>query len=412
MGRKWGRLCRHAGFCVASVAALVIVGLRWQWEALELTAETPPKYTCAAPRCVVKTTLRSAADKRGMFVGTAIPNNRMDDVAYMELAAKQHNLVTAEYSCRMAAIQPKAGVFDFAACDAVRDFARQGVKGAFRGHTLVWGRFNPSWFKALNASAKRVELVSYIERIARHYRRTAFAWDVVNEPVDCKEGQADPLKVNEWYPDVEDYIDLAFSTARKAFGPYVKLFLNDYHIGSGSSKEKCVYDMVKSMIDRGVPIDGVGLQMHVKSSFNRWVQFEKFIDRLAALGLEVHVTELDVVRDKWWEKEAMDEREEKMQARVYAELLSVCVRASTCKVFQTWGFTDRYTWMKLGTYPLPFDQCLQPKLPHCSMVDVLTEGKMLARWQHDVNKDVESALAATGANRRMENQSFYEEVDR
>ena len=50
---------------------------------------------------------------------------------------------------------------------------------------------------------------------------------------------------NDWYPDVPDYVDLAFRTARKEFGESIKLFLNDYHIGDGSLKEKCVYDLVK-----------------------------------------------------------------------------------------------------------------------------------------------------------------------
>ena len=81
------------------------------------------------------------------------------------------------------------------------------------------------------------------------------------------------------------------------------------------------------LTNRGLPIDGVCLHMHVKTSFNKWVQFERYMERLGELGVEVHVTEVDVVHQGEDRAEA-----DAKQRRVYSELLSACLRTSSCTV--------------------------------------------------------------------------------
>merc|ERR1711874_182736 len=94
--------------------------------------------------------------------------------------------------------------------------------------------------------------------------------------------------------------------------------------------------MVRSMQKRGVPIDGVGLQMHIHCGYTDVPSVKRNMQRYSDIGLEVHITELDI---------RCGDNGEQEQARIYAELLQACVDVPSCKSFQTWGFTDDLTWL-------------------------------------------------------------------
>ena len=129
-----------------------------------------------------------------------------------------------------------------------------------RGHNLCWHTENPAWLTngGFNASELAAVLEDHIDAVVRHYGPRAYCWDVVNEALDDH-----GLKPSApWYPAVPDYIDVAFRAARKAGGPGVKLFYNDYSAEGLNAKSDQVYALVKGMQARGVPIDGVGLQFH------------------------------------------------------------------------------------------------------------------------------------------------------
>ena len=102
-----------------------------------------------------------------------------------------------------------------------------------------------------------------------------------------------------------------------------------------------MYNMTKGMLARGVPIDGVGLQMHLKVGYSAEMVagIRDNMKRLGALGLEVHITELDLSIDGDATDKALEQ-----QAELYASLLRACLDVLACKNFETWGFTDKYTW--------------------------------------------------------------------
>merc|ERR1712139_105201 len=120
------------------------------------------------------------------------------------------------------------------------------------------------------------------------------------------------------------------------------------------------------MGSRGVPIDGVGLQMHIQSSYNDFAGVKANMERLGALGLDVHITELGISFDSW------SESAEKEQARLYAELLQVCLDVKACKNFETWGLTDKYTWKGTDKHPLPFDENYKPKAAVTAMLTAMS----------------------------------------
>jgi len=212
---------------------------------------------------------------------------------------------------------------------------------------------------------KKDLLANHITTVIQRYNDTPVCWDVVNEAiVDSATGT---YKTNVWYPDIPDYVDFAFQTARAA-NPNVKLYYNDYNIASNTgytaTKAQKVYDMVSSMKQRGIPIDGVGFQLHVQINFpsNMLDGIKQNIARFAALGLEVHFTEIDVSCAAYQQTcTGWGPQDLQSQATVYGGLLQACIDEPMCKNFETWGFTDKYTWLGTSDHPLPFDENYNPK---------------------------------------------------
>ena len=95
------------------------------------------------------------------------------------------------------------------------------------------------------------------------------------------------------------------------------------------------------------------------------------VKRLGELGLEVHITEMDVrIQGTPTPGQLAD------QARVYREMLQVCLSASNCKAFVLWGFTDAHSWIPSFTpgwgAALIFDQAYQRKPAYQAMLEVLS----------------------------------------
>merc|ERR1711918_258927 len=120
------------------------------------------------------------------------------------------------------------------------------------------------------------------------------------------------------------------------------------------------------MKQRGVPIDGVGLQMHINAGYSQVESVKKNMQRFGKLGLDVHITELDISYSSW------SEESEQEQAQIYAALLQACLDVPQCKSFETWGFTDKYTWKGSDKHPLPFDESFKAKAAVTSMIRAFT----------------------------------------
>jgi len=326
---------------------------------------------------LAQNTLRGAAQGKHFYVGSAANAGHINsgENQYLTTLANQYNLITAENACKWGAIQPQQGRFDFSQCDVVRNFAQKSNQ-TFRGHNLCWGEYNPNWLTSgrFTPDQKRQLLQTYIETVIKRYG--PITWDVVNEAVSDSDNVV--LKNNVWYPDVSDYIDVAFKTARAA-NPQAKLFYNDYNIASSTGwsaqKSQKVYDLVKSMVQRGIPIDGVGLQLHVDLNYGNMLDgVRQNMQRIADLGLEIHITELDVSCNSNGGCGGWGNNQLQQQANVYKGLLQVCMEQKNCTSFETWGFTDKYTWKGTDQHPLPFDQNYQPKPAFNSLLQTLQQG--------------------------------------
>jgi endo-1,4-beta-xylanase len=236
-----------------------------------------------------------------------------------------------------------------------------------RGHTLLWHEETPQWYwqgaKGAPASADEVleRLRRHIQAIVGRYRGRIYAWDVVNEVVDYT--QPDCLRGDRWRRVVGPrYIEQAFRYAHEA-DPQAKLFVNEFDT-TEPRKRACLERVVKDLLARGVPVHGIGHQMHVDLDKPSAADVDETLTRFASLGLENQVTELDLTLGP----DAAGAPQELLarQAARYEELFAVFVRHPDVKAVTFWGISDAHTWRNAGRaagidQPLLFDVAQRPK---------------------------------------------------
>jgi endo-1,4-beta-xylanase len=325
------------------------------------SAPTPPPSSEVEP-------LRSAADAAGRLVGTASQSGYLGDPLHSGTLGRHFNYLTAEYEMKWDAIERAPGVRTFSGGDALVAFAQsRGMQ--VKGHALIWHGSVPPWVDGLSPAEFRTVLENHIRAVADHYRGRVLAWDVVNEAVaDSGSGLRDTI-FRQKLGDA--YIGEAFRLAREA-DPGALLFYNDYGGEGTSGKSDRIYNLLKGLLSQGVPIDGVGLQMHV-SAANRPsdANIAANIRRLAALGLLVNISEMDVrIADLPGTTAARLET----QRSVYRSIVGLCMAEPRCHAVTFWGFTDAYSWIdaRYGPDdPLLFDDRYAPKPAFYGVLDAL-----------------------------------------
>jgi endo-1,4-beta-xylanase len=302
-------------------------------------------------------TLRQAADQIGFLVGTAVQSQPLwGDATYQQMIAQQYNFLTPENALKFRYLSPAEGQYNFKEADQMVTFALSHNMQV-RGHTLIWYLGDPTWLSTTNYTRDQMIalLQNHIRTVVGHYRGQIRIWDVVNEAVNPN----GTLRNTIWLQKIgPEYIEMAFRAAHEA-DPDALLFYNDYSNEGSGSKSDAIYNMVKDFVQRGVPINGVGFQLHTSINTPPSVKdITNNMSRLGALGLQVQISEMDVQV-----KNASGTTDDilKAQAAVYSNILDTCLQTKVCTGFTTWGFTDRYTWIAQPDMPLPFDMNYQAK---------------------------------------------------
>lgn len=305
-------------------------------------------------------TLRALAEARGFYIGAATDPAYLRRQEHADLLARQFNMLAVENAMKWEVIHPEPERYDFAPGDALVAFA-QANRMAVYGHVLVWDLQQPAWLtESEHTREEWIQILcQHIKTVVGHYRGQIYAWDVVNEAFD----DDGALRNTHWLRVIgPEYIPMAFQWAREA-DPDALLIYNYFSAEGMNPKSQAIYVMIQSLLKMDIPIDGVGLQMHVFLDGPPTPQeLAENIRRLADLGLQVHITEMDV---RTYTSQASPEEKMAAQAEVYRAALAVCLQAPNCNVFVTWGLSDRYSWIsgyfKTPDAPLLFDESGQPK---------------------------------------------------
>ncbi|HLN20598.1 MAG TPA: endo-1,4-beta-xylanase [Bacteroidales bacterium] len=317
-----------------------------------------------------------------------------------EFIKKNFNSLTPENVMKPALIQPEEGRFAWEQADQIVDFAQaNGMK--VRGHTLAWHNQTGEWmFKDSigNEASKELllaRLEKHIKTVVGRYKGKIYAWDVVNEAIDNLDPAHVGYRQTQWYKICGDeFIAKAFQWAHEA-DPDAVLFYNEYNTENPAKREK-TYEMLKKMLDQGVPIHGVGIQAHWNIGAPKHVgqltqpgegDFEtgstedairESIDKFASLGLKVQITELDVSiytsREDTLNIGFTPEREQK-QIDFYNTAFKVFREKKDVLTGVTfWNLSDRGSWLDSRTprrskhYPLLFDENMKPKKAYWKVV--------------------------------------------
>jgi endo-1,4-beta-xylanase len=314
--------------------------------------------------------LRDYSGQQGFLIGGAVDPSLLANPAYSRVLGQQMNVVVAENAMKFAATHPGPNQYNFCQADQIVRFAQaNGMK--VRAHTLVWQQSLPAWLTTGNytpADASNI-LRDHIRTVMGHFKGQVIAWDVVNEAIAY--GAPYGPMPSYWLTQLgSGYVGQAFRWAREA-DPDVKLFYNDTGGEGLGAKSDAVYNLVSALVAKGVPIDGVGLQMHVTvSGAPSGADLSANIQRYARLGLEVHITEMDVRIPA-----APVTADLLAQADVYKRVLETCLANSNCTALITWGVSDANSWIP-GQYPglgaaLLFDSNFQGKPAASAMVSSL-----------------------------------------
>ncbi|WP_424767400.1 endo-1,4-beta-xylanase [Paenibacillus sp. sgz302251] len=291
-----------------------------------------------------------------------------------DVLSAHYNSITAENDMKFERIHPQEGVYTFEAADKLAAFAGQhGMK--MRGHTLVWHNQTPDWvFEGSGgATVDRETLLSrmksHIDTVAGRYKGRIYGWDVVNEAIEDKSGVW--LRDSRWLQIIgEDFIAKAFEYAHEA-DPEAVLFYNDYNECFPEKRDKIIR-LVQSLKDKGAPIHGIGLQGHWNLNGPSLADIREAIERYAALGLQLQVTELDIsvfdFEDRRTDLKQPTSEMLELQAERYEQVFRLFREYKEVITAVTfWGAADDYTWLDdfpvrgRKNWPLVFDEKHQPK---------------------------------------------------
>ncbi len=248
-----------------------------------------------------------------------------------------------------------------------------------RGHTLIWHSQTPRWFFSEGYSnesnapfvsrelmLKRMEnyIKNVFEYVDENYPGLFYAWDVVNEAINPGEGQEGGIRYEEnYYYQIigPDYLEKAFEYARKYADESIKLFYNDYNTDE-AVKAVFISELAEKLSEKGL-IDGVGLQSHFSVESPSFVDVEASIRRYAKLGLEIHITEIDMgtTLNTKVEMEKQASRYKRF-FNIVKNLIDNDVANITNVTF--WGLSDDISWLNEPgepSYPLLFDEYLVQK---------------------------------------------------
>jgi endo-1,4-beta-xylanase len=307
---------------------------------------------------------------------------------HAELLTKHFNSIVSGNDMKWSSVERTKGSFSYGAADAeVGEAVCHNMK--IRGHNLVWatGNQTPSYAfgdgtnSPANQATVTANIQEHIQNEVTHFGDKVYVWDVVNEPIDPH--QPDCLAHGPFYNVLgKSYIDIALQAARQYAPPGTKLFLNDYSTAD-PAKLACLVKVVQDLQSRGIPIDGVGHEMHNNINYPSVSAMETAIKTVAQLGIDQQVTELDLSVYKAGDNTSnyganggtVPPSILAQQGYLYWHYFQLFRRMHRHLSGVTfWGIADDDTWLDSFpinrlNLPLPFDTSLQAKPAYWGIVD-------------------------------------------
>jgi endo-1,4-beta-xylanase len=307
-------------------------------------------------------------------IGVAINTEKLKyEERYWQTALSQFNSFTPEKVLKPQYVHPKRDAYHFEEVDHLMDFCRE-KKIRLHGHTLVWHKALPAWMEKFKGDRTAWEnlLKEHVQTVVGHCRGQVRSWDVVNEAFN----EDGTLRRNVWLANIgEDYIALAFRFAREA-DPSSVLFYNDYSLEARGAKLAAVLGYLDELKDKGIKVDGIGLQMHVGLEYPPLENIAGAVKDIEAHGYLVHFSELDVslvANQKLFAggKKLRAEQKERVKAIVKCYMR---LKPESRFGITLWGVSDNDSWLSeesLRARPTLYDHRYRPKPAYCGFLEGL-----------------------------------------
>lgn len=353
-----------------------------------LAAPAPPADPNASQHSAVvgENTLRHLAEEAGIEIGVAVNADLLaGNGKYRNIVNTQYSSVTAENVMKWEALNPAPGVYDWAAAEALIANAEANDQ-VVRGHTLVWHNQLPAWIASGDHSPEELKAILelHVRAVAKHFAGDIQQWDVVNEIFN--DDDAGSFRETIWFQAYEDlglpgeqYVADVFRWAHEA-DPDALLFYNDYNLEFTGPKSNAAHAFVQDLLADDVPIHGVGFQGHLDTQYG-FPDLQNNLERFAALGLEVAMTEVDVrtyVTQKpngTYTNTPAEPAEAAEQVEYWVGTLEACLAVEACNSYTVWGVSDANSWIP-GWFTgqgagLLFDMHNNPKPQYEALREVL-----------------------------------------
>ena len=316
-------------------------------------------------------------------IGVAVNMRNISNPEQIAIIKKDFNSITAENDMKPQPTEPAYGQFNWENADKIANFCRSnGIK--LRGHCLMWHAQIGEWMykdeKGDLVSKEKLfqNMKHHITAIVERYKDVVYAWDVVNEAISDggwqggRRGMGEhpsPYRNSPLYQIAGDeFIKKAFIYAREA-DPNVLLFYNDYNAADPGKRDR-IYNMVKSMKEEGVPIDGIGMQGHYNVYGPSMEDVDAALTKYSTIVKHIHITELDIRANQEMGGQLNFSRDggnisqvvKTLQEDQYARLFKVLRKHKDVVDNVTfWNLSDRDSWLGARNYPLPYDENYKPK---------------------------------------------------
>ncbi|MCL7764726.1 endo-1,4-beta-xylanase [Polaribacter sp. Z014] len=320
-------------------------------------------------------------------IGTAININRLlNDAKLQKLQIENFNSITATSDMKMQSILPVENQYNWKTADTILQYATKHNQRLF-GHNLIWHSSTPKWVeeKGEKDSIWLGDFMQqYIKTYVGRYKGKVAAWDVVNEAFESSGAN---YRESFWFKKLgKSYIAKAFQYAHEA-DPDAILFYNDFNIERDTVKLNAVLKMVNEFKAKGVPISGIGFQMHIRMDIpDEIIAFA--LKKAAETGLQIHLSEVDIIFNTHNDERlggiqnysVLTDEMKQAQAEKYKNLIKMykeIVPREQQFGITFWDFTDRDSWIKgffnLKDWPCIYDDNLQPKPAYFGVLDGLKE---------------------------------------
>lgn len=318
----------------------------------------------------------SLKDNLPFPIGTAVNVRHLkNNTEYRNLVIREFNSVTAESAMKFKTLHPTKGQYNWEDADYLVDFASKNGK-RIHGHTLIWDGSVPDWVTNLEGDSSVWEQMvkDHIKTVVSHFKGKVKSWDVVNEAIEDNGKYVN----NIWLQKLgKDYIARCFIYAHEA-DPDALLFYNDHSNEASLLKRNAIIKLVKNLQSRGIPIHGLGMQMHTRIAQPN-TGIAAALASAARTGLKIHISELDISikTGKEWPASFTTDLEN-LQASKYQYIFTTykkIVPEPQQFGITTWNVSDADSWLGKSNmkpnWPTIFDKNYRPKKAYKAILEAL-----------------------------------------